>query len=165
MMAISRRAQAAFAVAVLVVALDQLSKYWLLHGVGLVIGMSQPVWGPLRLTLVANDGISFGFLQSQAPWTRWALTLFSLSVTAGLGTWAWRAEKWFTALTLGLIMGGALGNMFDRVTRGAVVDFVDVQALHFPWIFNLADSAISIGITLLLIESLLMPSEKQRRKA
>ena len=165
MTAFPRRAWAAYALAILVIGLDQASKHWLLGDLRLAPGMSWPVWGPLRFTLVANNGISFGFFQSQAPWTRWALAAFSLAVTIGLGVWAKRSEKAFTAVTLGLIMGGAVGNLVDRVTRGAVVDFVDVQALHFPWIFNLADSAISVGITLLLIESLFTPGPAQSRKA
>ena len=165
MIAIPRRAWIAYALAVLVIVVDQASKHWLLADLRLAPGMSWPVWGPLRFTLVANNGISFGFFQSHAPWTRWALAAFSLAVTIGLGIWAKRSEKAFTALTLGLIMGGALGNMIDRTTRGAVVDFVDVQALHFPWIFNLADSAISVGITLLLIESLFTPNPRQDHKA
>lgn len=165
MTAFPRRAWAAYALAILVIVLDQASKQWLLADLRLIPGASWPVWGPLRFTLVANNGISFGFFQSQAPWTRWALAAFSLAVTIGLGIWAKRSEKAFTALTLGLIMGGAVGNLIDRITRGAVVDFVDVQALHFPWIFNLADSAISVGITLLLIESLFTPSPAQGHKA
>ncbi len=165
MTAFPRRAWAAYALAILVIVLDQASKHWLLADLRLTPGASWPVWGPLRFTLVANNGISFGFFQSQAPWTRWALAAFSLAVTIGLGIWAKRSEKAFTALTLGLIMGGAVGNLIDRITRGAVVDFVDVQALHFPWIFNLADSAISVGITLLLIESLFTPSPAQGHKA
>lgn len=164
-MTVSRRAWLAFGLAVLVVVLDQASKHWLLTGFDLTPGASAPVWGPLKFTLVANNGISFGFFQSQAAWTRWALAGFSLTVTAGLAVWATRSERPFIALTLGLIMGGAVGNLIDRVARGAVVDFVDVQALHFPWIFNLADSAISVGVTLLLIESLFTSGPAQRRKA
>lgn len=164
MTAFPRRAWVAYALAVLVIVLDQASKHWLLADLRLAPGASWPVWGPLRFTLVANNGISFGFFQSQAPWTRWALAAFSLAVTIGLGVWAKRSEKAFTALTLGLIMGGAVGNMIDRITRGSVVDFVDVQALYFPWIFNLADSAISVGITLLLIESLFTPNPGQGHK-
>jgi len=164
-MTFSRRAWGAYVLAVLVVVLDQASKHWLLTGFHLAPGASAPVWGPLSFTLVANNGISFGFFQSQAPWTRWALAAFSLGVTAGLAVWAKRSERLSTALTLGLIMGGAVGNLIDRVARGAVVDFVDVQALHFPWIFNLADSAISVGVALLLIESLFAPNTPQGQKA
>ena len=163
--AFSRRAWGTFALAAGVVVLDQLIKRWVLDGTHLTAGASLPIWGPLRFTLVANNGVSFGFFQSQAPWTRWALAAFSLAVTVGLAVWATRSDRLFTALTLGLIMGGAVGNLIDRVARGAVVDFIDVQALHFPWIFNLADSAISVGVALLLIESLFTPATPHDKKA
>jgi len=58
-------------------------------------------------------------------------------------------------------MGGALGNMIDRVARGSVVDFIDVQALHFPWVFNVADSAITVGIIVLLADGLFAPKARQ----
>jgi len=165
MIAIPRRAWAAYALALVVIVLDQWIKSWILADLLHAPGLSLPVWGPLRFTLVANNGVSFGFFQSQASWTRWALAGFSLVVTAALAVWAARADKAFTALTLGLIMGGAVGNLIDRITHGAVVDFVDVRALHFPWIFNLADSAISVGVALLLVESLFTPGVAERRKA
>lgn len=164
MTALSRRAMAAYALAALVVVVDQLSKQWLVGVLHMSLGTSIPVWGPFNVTVVANNGISFGFLQSQAPWTRWVLATFSLAVTIGLAVWAQRSQRLFTALTLGMIMGGAVGNLLDRITRGAVVDFVDAQALHFPWIFNLADSAISVGIVLLMIESFLTPDPAKGRK-
>jgi signal peptidase II len=68
-------------------------------------------------------------------------------------------QKPFTALALGLIIGGAVGNLIDRVRHGVVIDFVDVTALYFPWVFNVADSAITIGILLLLAESFMSPRQ------
>jgi len=108
---------------------------------------------------VANNGISYGLLQSPGTWMRWALAGFSVLVTIGLAIWARRVDKPLTALAIGLIMGGAVGNLVDRVARGAVVDFVDVTALHFPWVFNVADSAITVGIIVLLAENLLAPGQ------
>jgi signal peptidase II len=113
--------------------------------------------GPLRITLTANTGISYGFFQSEGTWTRWVLAAFALAVTIVLGAWARQAERLTAAIGLGLIMGGALGNVADRILRGAVVDFIDARALHFPWIFNPADSAITAGIILLIADSLLAP--------
>ena len=115
--------------------------------------------GPIRLTLIENDGISYGFLQGGAAWIRWVLAAFAVAVTVGLGLWARRAERLIASVGLGLVMGGAIGNVADRVLRGAVVDFIDARALHFPWIFNPADSAITVGIILLLIDSF-APSRK-----
>jgi signal peptidase II len=83
------------------------------------------------------------------------LAAFSLIVAIALAFWARRADKPYTGLALGLIIGGAVGNFIDRVRTGVVVDFVDVTALYFPWVFNLADGAITIGILLLLAEGLL----------
>ena len=156
-----RRGGLAYGLAIFVIVVDQAVKYWMIDGLGLVGGFSRDVWGPLRLTLVENQGVSFGLFQSSAPWTRWALAAFSLAVAIGLGVWARRAEKPLTELAVGLIIGGALGNFIDRVLRGSVVDFVDVQSLHFPWIFNVADSAITVGIALLMVESLMSSPKPQ----
>lgn len=159
MSALSRRAAGAYALALAVILVDQGVKYWIVGGLGLAPGSSLPVWWPMRLTLVANNGISYGFLQSSAAWMRWALAGFSVLVTIALAIWALRADKALTALAIGLIMGGAVGNLIDRVARGAVVDFVDITALHFPWVFNVADSAITVGIIVLLVENLLAPRQ------
>jgi signal peptidase II len=145
----------AFLLAAIVLAGDQVSKAWIVR-VAALSGSGPALPGPLRLTLVDNTGISYGLLQG-GDLTRWALAAFALAVSVALAVWAWRAEKLVTAIGLGLILGGALGNVADRVLRGAVVDFLDARALGFPWIFNPADSAITIGIILLLAESLFAP--------
>jgi len=98
-----------------------------------------------------------GSPSSDAGWTPWALAGFSLAVAVALAIWVRRAEKTILGLSLGLIIGGAVGNLIDRVRLGAVVDFIDVQSLHFPWVFNIADSAITVGIVILIAESLLTP--------
>lgn len=150
----ARRAQIAYGLALAVVVVDQIIKSWVVTRLAPDLGLTLPVWGPLRLTLVENSGISYGFFQSGGGWSRWVLAAFSLVVSIGLAIWAQRAEKSVIAVAIGLIMGGALGNMIDRVARGSVVDFIDVQALHFPWVFNVADSAITVGIIVLLAEGL-----------
>lgn len=154
---VSRAGVLAYGLAVTVVALDQVVKAWILGGLHLAMGFPRPIWGPLRLTLVENPGVSFGLFQSDAAWTRWALAAFSLIVAIALAFWARRADKPYTGLALGLIIGGAVGNLIDRVRIGVVVDFVDVTALYFPWVFNVADSAITVGILLLLAEGLFQP--------
>jgi signal peptidase II len=145
----------AFGVAALVIMLDQAVKAWVLTGLGLAPGESLPLVWPLALTLVRNDGISFGFFQTHAAWTRWVLAAFSLAVSAGLALWVRRTDKTLIGLAVGLILGGALGNLVDRVRLGAVTDFVDVHPLMFPWIFNIADSGITIGVFLMLADNLL----------
>jgi signal peptidase II len=148
----------AFPIAAVVVAIDQVAKAWVLRVAGLT-GAAPPIPGPLRLTLVDNTGISYGLLQG-GDLTRWALAAFALAVSVALAVWAWRAEKLITAIGLGFILGGALGNVADRVLRGAVVDFLDARQIGFPWIFNPADSAITVGIILLLAESLFAPRRR-----
>jgi signal peptidase II len=154
---VTRSGWAAFGLAALVIMLDQALKQWVVADLGLAVGESRPLFWPLSLTLVRNDGISFGFFQTHAPWTRWALAAFALGVSGVLIAWLRRTTRLITGIAGGLILGGALGNLIDRIRLGAVVDFVDVHPLVFPWIFNIADSGITVGVTILLAESLLGP--------
>ena len=150
----------AYGLAASTIAIDQLSKWWVLGPLDLPSRGQVRLLPPLlNLTLTHNPGVSFGLLNAGAL-SRWGLTLFSVLVAGALAVWAARADKRVQALGLGLIMGGALGNAVDRVRLGVVTDFVDVsQALpFFPWIFNVADSAITVGVAVLLLESVLAPS-------
>ena len=157
MIAITRRGWLAYGLAATIVVLDQTAKAWIFGYLRLIPGVSLDVWGPLRLTLVRNTGVSFGLFHGDTPWTRWALAGFSLAVAVVLAVWVRRSTRSFSALAIGLIMGGALGNLVDRVRFGSVVDFIDVTRLYFPWVFNVGDSAITVGIVLLLAENLLAP--------
>lgn len=143
----------AYALAIAVILADQLSKLWILYGLRLPELGSVPVFGPLNLTMVWNRGVSFGLFRGEADWVRWALALFSLGVAIALGIWARRARRPLLGLAIGLVMGGAIGNLIDRVRLGVVADFIDVKALMFPWVFNVADSAITVGVALLLLDS------------
>jgi len=159
----ARNAWIGYGVAILVVALDQAVKAWILGAAHLSEGASAGLWGPFQLTLVWNPGIAYGLFRSDAAWPRWALSGFEFAVAAALAVWVRRADKPITGLSIGLVMGGAIGNLIDRVRFGAVVDFIDVRRLqlplgwHFPWIFNVADSAITVGIIGLIAESVLSP--------
>ncbi len=159
---ISRYAWWAYSLAPIIVVLDQLSKSWVLSLPGLSFGASQVLWGPISATLVRNPGVSFGLLQSHGDLSRWLLSAFEVVVAIGLVVWVSRTRHWLLGLACGLIIGGALGNVIDRVRLGAVTDFIDVRHLIavFPWIFNLADSAISVGVVLLLAESF-WPGERK----
>jgi signal peptidase II len=159
MKAVSRVGGLAYGLASAVVVLDQLSKSWVIGALDGAHGASIGVWGPLRFTLVLNGGVSFGLLQGDGSWVRWMLAAFELAVVIFLGFWVRRAGRPLSGLAVGLIMGGAMGNAVDRLRFGYVVDFVDVQRLYFPWVFNLADSAISVGVVLLLAENLILPSK------
>jgi signal peptidase II len=149
----TRLGGAAFGLAGLVIVIDQALKAWILDGLNLPSLASVPFLGPVRLTMVWNQGVSFGLLRADHDLARWALTGLSLVVAATLAWWARNATRPFMGLGLGLVMGGAIGNAIDRFRFGAVVDFVDVTQLMFPWVFNLADSAICVGVALLLLDS------------
>lgn len=145
----------AYALAAAVVILDQAVKFWVLGVLRLQETTTAPLAGPLHLTLVMNPGVSFGFLRADQDLGRWGLVAFSLIVAALIIYWARRADRGLQALGYGLIVGGAIGNAIDRVRFGAVIDFIDVQRIgFFPWVFNIADSAISIGVACLLFDSL-----------
>jgi signal peptidase II len=143
----------AYTIGLTVILVDQLVKMWMLGALRLDLLKSVQVWGPFNLTMVWNQGVSFGLFRGEAEWVRWVLVAFSLGVAAFLAVWARRVDRPLLGVAIGLVMGGAIGNMIDRVRFGKVADFIDVTALHFPWVFNIADSAISIGVVLLLIDS------------
>ncbi|MDB5430379.1 MAG: lspA [Caulobacter sp.] len=150
----SNRALLTFVLAAVVIIADQALKAWLLGPFHLAARGTAPLIGPLQLTLVQNPGVSFGLFRADADWGRWALAAFSGGVALFLGIWALRVTRPLLAVALGLVMGGAVGNLIDRVRWGTVVDFIDIRGLMFPWVFNIADSAITIGVVFLLLDSL-----------
>jgi signal peptidase II len=152
----------AYAIAAGVVLLDQLTKIWVTIGLDLEYRPPVQVLPFFRLTMVHNQGVSFGLFKAHADTMRWILVAFSVLVVALLVGWARKVERRLTAVALGLIIGGAIGNNWiDRVRFGWVVDFLDFSGLHFPWVFNIADSAITTGVVLLLLDSVLRPDAKQ----
>ena len=151
---VSPAGRLAFGLAAAVLVVDQAVKAWILEGLDLPLRLSVDLIGPLRLTMVWNEGVSFGFLQARHDLARWGLTAFALVVALALAAWARRADRRILGVALGLIIGGAVGNAIDRARFGAVVDFIDVSALgFFPWVFNVADAAITIGVLLMLLDS------------
>jgi signal peptidase II len=110
-----------------------------------------------NLVLVWNRGISFGLLGNWADWQSWVLAAFGTVVAGGLLVWLHRAvHGLLPSLGIGLIVGGALGNVIDRLRFGAVVDFLDfhVGGWHWP-AFNVADSAITVGVVMLVLDAIL----------
>ena len=159
-MNITRLGWTAYAVAAATLILDQISKLWVLGLIGREQGASLPLLGPIHLTMVHNYGMSFGLLKD-SDWGRWLLTGFSVIVVIGLAIWARKATKLLPTLGIGMIIGGAIGNnLIDRVMYGYVVDFIDVSRLYFPWVFNVADSGISVGVALLLLDSFVSEEKK-----
>ncbi|MGH6998231.1 MAG: signal peptidase II [Phenylobacterium sp.] len=155
MKSISKLGWAAYGLAAFVILADQLSKYWILYVYDLPARFSTPIAGPFSLTMVWNRGVSFGLFRAEADLVRWILTLFSIGVAIALAVWVRKAHRPLLGVGLGLVIGGAIGNAIDRIRFGAVVDFLDFQRLgFFPWVFNVADSAITIGVVFLLLDSL-----------
>ena len=160
MKSITRLGWTAYVIAIVAIVLDQISKAWILALLGTAPGASQHVFGPLYLTMVPNYGMSFGLFRGTGL-ARWLLTIFSAVVVVGLALWARKATRPLMAGGIGFIIGGAFGNnLIDRIRYGYVVDFIDVSRLHFPWVFNVADSAITLGVCLLLLDSFLSEEKK-----
>ncbi len=141
-------------VAIIVLVIDQATKWWILYDV-----MQPPrvieVTSFFNMVLAWNRGVSFGMFSSVNEYGPHLLTGLAVAIVLGLGVWLYKAETRFTARALGLIIGGALGNVIDRVEFGAVVDFLDFHIMGYHWpAFNVADSAICIGAAMLILESL-----------
>lgn len=155
MKAVTKLGWTAYALALFVIIADQLSKHWILFVYDLPSRFSVPIAGPFSLTMVWNRGVSFGLFRADADLVRWLLSAFSIIVAIVLAVWARKTERPFMAVGLGLVIGGAIGNVIDRIRFGAVADFLDFQRLgFFPWVFNVADSAITIGVVFLLLDSM-----------
>jgi signal peptidase II len=156
---ITRLGLFAYVLAAAVVILDQLSKAWVLNGLHLAERGQIPLLPIFRLTMVMNRGVSFGLMRADDPLGRWLLVVAALAVVIVLAAWVRQADRPLFAAALGLVIGGALGNnLIDRARLGEVVDFLDFSGLYFPWVFNVADSAISVGVALLLLDSF-MPAK------
>jgi signal peptidase II len=157
-----RASHLGFALAALTLAADQATKLYTLFVVDL------PVREPVRLTpfldlmVVWNRGISYGLFQQHTEIGRWALTLLSLAAAVALSIWIRRTANRWLAASLGLIVGGAVGNAIDRVAYGAVFDFIHFHVGSFSWyVFNVADAAIVAGVAGLLYDSFVL----DRRRA
>ena len=147
-----------------VLAADQASKYWVLHGIDLPAIGQIALLPVLNLTMVWNRGVTFGLLNGNGggTWGYLVLAAVALAVVVALGVWLRRAESRLAAVALGAIAGGAVGNVVDRLRFGAVVDFIDVHVGAWHWyVFNVADAAIVCGVAILVLENLLPLSHKR----
>lgn len=149
-----------YALAGLVIVLDQLSKYFVLAHIqfGETIYVA-PFW---NWVLAFNQGAAFSFLADQPGWQRWLFSALAIGVSVWIAfTLRQQPQQKLLSLALTLVMGGALGNVIDRVRFGAVVDFIQWHVAGFYWpAFNVADSAIVAGATLLLVEQLIVGNRK-----
>ncbi|NKE43509.1 signal peptidase II [Roseomonas frigidaquae] len=155
------------ALAFAVLLLDQATKHYMLFMLDLPsIGHIPLVaLGPLGfdLTMVWNRGVTFGMLAGDSAWSQAALGLLALGIAGFLLRWMSRAENRLTALALGAVVGGAVGNVIDRFRFGAVADFFDAHAWGWHWyVFNPADAAIVLGVAALIADALFRPSPKAK---
>lgn len=144
---------------------DQLSK-WII----LLVVMTPPrlieVTGFFNLVLTYNRGVSFGILASNLWWKPYLLSVLALAVVAGLLAWLHFNDSRLRRVGIGLITGGALGNVIDRMIHPGVVDFLDLHAFGWHWpAFNLADSAIFLGVVVLLSDGLFAGGESVKRES
>ncbi len=146
----------------LIVILDQLTKVW----INTHLPFNQPlaVLPFFNLRLLYNTGAAWSILATAGGWQRWFLSGLALVISLLIVVWLSRLtrQQWWLACALALILGGAVGNLVDRIIYGYVIDFIDIyyQGWHWP-AFNLADSAISVGAVMLLLEALLSNSQRE----
>jgi signal peptidase II len=153
------------AIASLVVVLDQLSKWWILERIMLPPRLIE-VTSFFNLVLTWNRGVSFGMFNTDSPFNDWVLPLVAVGIVVMLVVWLTRAGRQILAIALGSVIGGAIGNLIDRVRFGAVADFLDVHAFGYHWpAFNIADSAITIGVAVLIFDSVFGTTEHRRKES
>ena len=142
--------------ALAMLALDQGNKLWLLNVAGVNETTRIALTPFLDIVLAKNPGISYSLFQTSTEGGRLLLLAVTLAATLALGVWLWTAQARLTAVALGLLVGGALGNAYDRLAYGWVADFYHFHLGAFSWyVFNLADCGIVAGVAILLYESLL----------
>jgi signal peptidase II len=150
-------------VAFTVIVLDQITKYF----ANTMLDYASPVeiFPVLNITLHYNPGAAFSFLSDAGGWQRWLFSVIALAVSAYICVWMMRLrrEQWLLSLALALVLGGALGNLWDRLYLGYVIDFVSVHwgDSYFPT-FNIADAGISVGACLLLLDMVVNPELKNQ---
>jgi len=138
----------------LALVLDQSSK--LLIDGSMQLYQSIPLLPSFNLTYVHNTGAAFSFLSTAGGWQRWLFAGLALAISIGITVWLTRLQKHETVLAaaLSLVLGGAIGNLIDRLAYGYVIDFLDVYYGTWHWpAFNIADAAITLGVMLMLAES------------
>jgi signal peptidase II len=156
-----------FSIALIVFALDQLTKWVVAGPLHLREVMQITILPIFNLTWTENNGISLGLFNATTEVGRWMLVAVTSAIAVGVAIWIGREKHRWDQAALGLILGGALGNILDRVRHGYVVDFAD---LHFgafrPFlVFNVGDAAISIGVVILLVRAFLMRERDEPKES
>ena len=136
----------------IIVVLDQVTK-WLVRETVLETISRIEVTGFFNIVEVWNRGVSFGLFASSSPWTPVLLSALAIGISIVLLVWLRKAETLLLSIALGIVIGGAVGNVIDRILWGHVFDFLDFHIAGYHWpAFNVADSAITIGVALILID-------------
>lgn len=147
-----------------IIIIDQLTKQWAINT--LSYGHPTGLLPSVNFTLLHNTGAAFSFLADAGGWQRWLFMGLAIVISVGLIIWLLRlsVQQLGLAIALALILGGALGNLIDRVVYGYVIDFIDIYYHSWHWpSFNIADSAITIGVTILLIDALFFGDKKDEQ--
>lgn len=143
-------------VLMLTLSADQLSKYWILYGLDLPARGSVQVLPFLNFTMVWNRAVTFGMFGWLGDAGRLVFSVVALAVACLLVVWMYRTPSKLTAMCVGAVAGGAIGNVIDRARYGAVVDFLHAHAFGWSWyVFNIADSAIVCAVCVLLLQNCL----------
>lgn len=165
---LKRNRSVAFVIAFLIFIFDQATKWVVTYPLNLENqpGQTISLTSFFDLHWVENTGVSLGLLSAGSVMGRWLLVAMTAAIALFVAIWLWRERRRDDSIALAMILGGALGNILDRVRFGYVVDFAD---LHFgEWrpflVFNVADAAITIGVLLLLVRALLMRDGKDKKK-
>jgi signal peptidase II len=133
---------------------------WLANAPDRIGFVSVPLMPSFNLTMVWNEGVSFGLLQNAGIWP---LTILAFTISAFLLSWLVKSTSKFEAISLGMIIGGAMGNVIDRFRFGAVADFFDVYVGTYHWpAFNIADAAITLGVVALLFHGLFLDKKDEK---
>lgn len=150
-------------IAVSTLLLDQGTKLWGLFVARIVESGPIELTPFLELTEVWNRGVSYGLFQQHTDWGRWLLIIVSAVAALGFSVWLTRVRDRILAAALGLLIGGAIGNLVDRVAYGAVFDFIHFHWGSFSWyVFNIADAAIVAGVVGLLYDAVRSRNDVQR---
>ncbi len=157
------RTQLALGLAAVVLVVDQLTK-WLIVAVVMQPPRVIEITSFFNLVLVHNTGISLGIWSGESAWKPWVLSGVALAIVIGLLVWLRYQTRTLPALAIGLVVGGAVGNVIDRWHAPGVIDFLDFHAFgwHY-WAFNVADSAITVGVALLVFDGLFPEREKAKK--
>ena len=141
-------------IAAAILVADQFTKFLVLHGMELALGERRMIAPFVDFALTHNRGISYGLFQQDGEFGRWFLVCLKLAAAGLFAFWMARAQSRLVAASLGLLIGGAIGNALDRMVYGAVIDFVSLHAFGWRWyVFNLADTAIVAGVLGLLYDA------------